>query len=371
MPERAPLHPVNRAHLDVLSDEVGIMQHAIGSEPDPAHGYCVDDVARALQVDLLHRQVLGWAAVADRARRNLRFLDEAFDPSTGRFRNFCGVDGSWATEPGSQDCQGRAMSALGDLIAVAPDADTVGTALSLFERALPAAQGVTALRAQASVLLACDAAMRGVPSARAAQAYRIVVARLRSRFESRAGSSWPWPESRLTYENALPVRALIVAGQYPGSTSLIDTGVHLLDWLIAEQTAPTGHLSPIGNGWWPAGGVKSHFDQQPIEATTLLLAAGSAFEVTGNERYRAAMEQAYAWFLGKNDLGAMVADPATGACGDGLTPTGVSVNQGAESTLMWLTALERIRAMRGVQPTVIAAPTAAATAELTSASRAS
>ena len=64
MADPAPLHPVSRAHLEALSDATGIMQHAVGADPDPAHGYCTDDVARALRVDLLHGRELGWAAVA-------------------------------------------------------------------------------------------------------------------------------------------------------------------------------------------------------------------------------------------------------------------------------------------------------------------
>ncbi len=63
MPDLAPLHPVSRKHLDALTDDVGIMQHAIELLPDPAHGYCTDDVARGLQVDLLHEQALGWHGV--------------------------------------------------------------------------------------------------------------------------------------------------------------------------------------------------------------------------------------------------------------------------------------------------------------------
>ena len=63
----------------------------------------------------------------------------------------------------------------------------------------------------------------------------------------------------------------------------------------------------------------SRFDQQPIEATALLLAAEAAFDVTADERYRTAMERAYAWFLGGNDLGLDVADPVRGAGYDGLT----------------------------------------------------
>ena len=79
-----------------------------------------------------------------------------------------------------------------------------------------------------------------------------------------------------------------------------------------------------------------------------MLAAESAYEATGDDKYHAAMERAYAWFLGENDVHVPVAVPQRGACFDGLTPEGVNENQGAESTLMWLIALERIRAIRGI-----------------------
>jgi hypothetical protein len=127
---------------------------------------------------------------------------------------------------------------------------------------------------------------------------------------------------------------------------MLETGLHALDWLIAVQADPAGHLSPIGNRWWPRGAERARFDQQPIEVTALLLAAESARMATGEERYRGVMEQAYSWFLGENDLGLAVADPERGAGCDGLTPRGVNTNQGAESTLMWLTALEHVRVLR-------------------------
>lgn len=350
MPEaarfEARLHPVDRRHLAVLTDEVGIMQHAIGSRPDPAHGYCVDDVARALQVDLLHQHELGWAAVAEHAWRSVRFLRDAFDDATGRFRNFRSVDGSWLAGRASEDSQARAMLALGETIAMSPDPRMVEAAETLFADALPETVGLTFLRAQAGVLLGCDAAMRAAPTEDIAKAYRLLAGRIRAAFETETAFDWPWPEATLTYENALPVRALIVAGQYLRSQDMIEAGLVRLDWLIGIQTAPDGHLSPIGNGWWPRDGERSSFDQQPIEATALLLAAEAALHVTDYERYATAMELAYAWFLGGNDLGIDVADPATGAGHDGLTPHGVNTNQGAESTLMWLTALEHIRALR-------------------------
>jgi hypothetical protein len=106
----------------------------------------------------------------------------------------------------------------------------------------------------------------------------------------------------------------------------------------------------VGNGWWPRGGTKSQFDQQPIEATALLLAAEAAWNATRDPRYVDAMELAYAWFLGGNDLAKRIANPARGACFDGLTAKGVNTNEGAESTLMWLTAAEHIRLLRGRKP---------------------
>ncbi len=354
----APLRAISRRHLEALGGELGIMQHAIGSVADPEHGYCVDDVARALQVDLLHARVLGWPAVADSAMRGLSFLEAALDETTGRFRNFRNMDGAWIGGPGSNDSVGRAMLALGDTIATAPDPQAVETALELFVRALPAATKVTSPRAQASLVLACaavanasavtsstaarDAALRSDSTA----VMRRVATDVHARFLWSAGSGWPWLEDSLTYENALIPRALIVAGAQLNARVMLAIGLQVLDWLIAIQTAPAGHLTPIGNAWWPRLGPRSRFDQQPIEATALLLAARSALTATGDARYRAAMEQAYGWFLGRNDTGRRLADPVRGACSDGLTPKGVNTNEGAESTLMWLMAAEHIRALR-------------------------
>jgi hypothetical protein len=352
VPDLAPLHPVSRRHLEILTDKVGILQHAIGSRPDPAHGYCVDDVARALQVDLLHGQELGWQAVAPTAERGLSFLVEAFDPGSGRLRNFRSIDGAWIGGIGSDDSYGRAVLALGEVIAGAPDGRLVEAAWELLDQVLPAALELTSPRAEASVVLSCAAIQGSATGGLPAATLTILATRLHDRFLRRSTPGWPWPEASVTYENALLPRALIVAGRILESEPMVATGLQSLDWLIEAQTAPAGHLSPIGNGWWPRGGRMSQFDQQPIEATALLLAAEAAHNVTGSAPYEAAMERSYAWFLGGNDLGLFVADPARGSCCDGLEETGVNKNEGAESTLMWLTAAEHLRALRGAEPGV-------------------
>lgn len=349
----APLHPISRLHLDAISTELGIMQHANGSIPDPKHGYASDDVARALQLDLLHARSNGWPAVATSAWRSLHFLETAFDTRTGRFRNKRTMSGHWIYGPMSEDTQGRVMHALGDLIGTKPDRpmvtierSIVKPATALWERALPLAGNLISIRAQASVLLGCVAILDLLDDAATSNLLDDLAGRLHQRFERDAAADWPWPEPILTYENALLPRALIVAGDRIGDAEMVDTGLAALDWLISIQVAAAGHLSPIGNEWWPQGGVRSRYDQQPIEATSLLLAAEAALARTGESRYRAVMEQAYGWFLGENDLGLWVADPARGSGSDGLTPSGRNTNEGAESTLMWLIAAERIRAMR-------------------------
>ena len=148
----------------------------------------------------------------------------------------------------------------------------------------------------------------------------------------------------VTYESALMPRALIVAGRWTADRVLTETGLGVLDWLVRTAVAPGGHLSPVGNrGWWPAGESRARFDQQPIEAVSYIHASEAALEATGDPRHLSDAERAFGWYLGWNDVGLVVADPEGGGCHDGLGPRGLNRNQGAESTLAWLAAVERIR----------------------------
>lgn len=340
-----PLFAVSRIHLDELSDGTGIWQHARGTVPNPAHGYCTDDVARALQVDLMQARTVGWEQVAVSARRSLRFLEEAFEPGLGRFRNFRSAAGEWLERVGSEDCQARASLALAEGMAV-EDARFRQRAAELFRRALPATLKLQALRPQATTLLGCVAAIRAGEDGPAGAGLRSLTARLAGRFEG-LSEDWPWPEATVTYENGLPPRALIVAGEMLANEKWTALGLRSLDWLGRVERGGLGHFSPVGNaGWWPRGGAPARFDQQPIEAASMLMAAADAFEATGEAAYADLAEAAYDWFLGANDLGVPLCDPVRGGCRDALTGGGMNSNQGAESTLAWLASLERMRQLR-------------------------
>lgn len=344
---RRPLYPVSRVHLDVLGTDLGLWQHARGSEPDPRFGYCTDDVARSMVVDVLHSRELGWPVVDSNVGRSLRFLTEAFGGASGRFLNMRSADGRWLDMDASQDCHARALVGLAAVARETPDSESAAAARSLFVSALPAVESFDAIRAVSAVTIACDAA-GDVPALGAAAEpvlWRLAI-RLAGAF-AETDAEWPWPEPLLAYENAIVPRALIVAGRRLDRQDLVALGCRTLDWLIEVQTGESGIFRPIGNAtWWRRGATRSRFDQQPIEAGTMVDAAADAYRATGRQRYRDAAEMAYGWFLGDNDLGVRLALPATGGCQDGLTPSGPNTNQGAESTLMWLTALERMRDLR-------------------------
>jgi hypothetical protein len=347
VPDR-PLFPARRTHLDRLTGPFGIWQHARGVEPDEAFGTCTDDVARALTVDLLHRRALGWEAVSSTAHRSVEFLEAAFDQETGTFRNFRHTHGDWLDEAPSHDSLGRALLALGTAARDAPEVALRADAQRLFAAALTAARRLTSPRAIASAVLGCDAALDGGMTGEVQSTFELLTGRLRAVFfDVDLDGDWPWPEETLTYENALLPHALIVAARRLGDARLRSVGLHVLDWLIAVQTSRRGTFTPIGSdGWWTRGMSRSQFDQQPIEATALILAAAAAYGTTQDAGYLRSAEAAYAWFLGDNDAGLMIADVVTGGCHDGLSDGHVNVNQGAESTLMWLTALETMRQLR-------------------------
>jgi hypothetical protein len=121
---------------------------------------------------------------------------------------------------------------------------------------------------------------------------------------------------------------------------MIELALDSLRWLMDVQTSPKGHFEPVGcDGWFPRGGQKALFDQQPIEATGMIDACVEAYRVTDDRSWLDRAQWCFDWFLGVNDLRQPIYDQLTGGCNDALASQGVNENQGAESTLCWLMAL--------------------------------
>lgn len=336
-------------HLFRLSDSTGIFQHATFMVPSFVEGYCTDDNARALVLALqLQRQGQDSLRLQAHAVTSVAFLNHAFERQSGRFRNFMSFDRRWIEDVGSEDCQGQALWAMGLCVAQAGQGSYQMLAAQLFERALPAVEHFSSPRAWAFALIGIDAYLRRLTGDRRVERMRdVLTAKLQQRHADAAKEGWEWFEDGLSYANAKLSHALIVSGRSMNRAPVLELGLRTLRWLVAMQTSEAGSFRPIGsNGFYPRGGTRALFDQQPIEAQATVSACLEAYQATQDPFWLAEARRAFEWFLGRNDLGLALYDSATGGCRDGLHVDRLSENQGAESTLAFLLALAEMQALR-------------------------
>ena len=336
-------------HLSRMTDSTGIFQHAVFSVPNFAEGYCTDDNARAFILAVLLDELEEEPnRIRTLATTYSAFLQFAFDAKTGRFHNFLSFDRRWQDEHGSEDSHGRALWALGMGVGHSPYRSFQVMAAQLFAQALPAVAEFTAPRGWAFALLGLDAYLRRLSGDRVATQMRETLAhRLMELFDKTAQRDWPWFEDYLTYDNAKLSHALILSGHAAGQQPVLDRGLQTLRWLVELQTSEHGHFRPIGsNGFYPRGGPRADFDQQPIEAHAAVSACLDAFRVTSDVWWYDQAQRAFDWFLGWNDLGHEVYSPNTGGCRDAIHVDRVNANQGAESTLAFLLSLTEMRLMQ-------------------------
>ena len=349
-PAQAPLPELSLAHLTALTDGTGILQHAHFSIPRFDEGYCVDDNARALLlVTALEPEPRDAGTGLERldalGSTYLAFVNHAFNPALGRFRNFMAYSRTWLESQGSEDSHGRTLWALGVTAARSRDPGRQALAGHLFHAGLPAAREFGSPRAWAFALLGIHgylSAFPGEPKVRQMEA--LLAARLHGLFLRNRGRDWCWFEDRLTYSNARLAQALIRCGARTGRQDWLGDGLRALEWLARVQTGPGGRFAPIGcNGFYPRGQARAMFDQQPVDASATVSAALDAGAASGDPGWRDRAREAFAWFLGGNQLGLPIYDPGTGGCRDGLRAHSANQNQGAESTLSFLLALVEMR----------------------------
>jgi glycosyltransferase involved in cell wall biosynthesis len=346
------LPALNAGHLSAMTDDTGMLQHAIFSVPNTREGYTTDDNARALIVSVLLDEDPSYRCRPDRPRlsdRYLAFLWLAFNTETGRFRNFLGYDRKWLEDVGSDDSHGRALWSLGKVLEHSRNAGMRGAAGRLFEAALPATLNFTSPRAWAYCILGMQAYLDWFPGDRTVQGARNILAnRLLDIYERSHSGTWRWFEKSLSYANARLSQALILAGWRSDNQRMIEIGMDSLRWLMTEQLRGNAEIFvPIGsNGFFIEGSAKARFDQQPVEACATVSACLEVYGLTEERQWYGEAQRVFRWFLGKNDLRTPLYDPTTGGCKDGLHPDRVNENQGAESTLSFLMALLEMQAAK-------------------------
>lgn len=329
-------------HLFNLTDSTGILQHARYHIPDRNHGYCTDDNARAL---IVLSQLKNYGVAISKLEKSmdiyLSFLDHAYNPETKSYRNFMSYSREWMEDKGSDDAQGRTIWALGVLYA---DED--------FQFYHPYLEKLWFQSLDIDYYSPRSIAFCLLGLTQVAKSKNYVGFDLRSRIQKEAEkltdffqnteANWPWFAEEVTYDNCRLPQAMMEAGFVLSRPSLIKHGLKILDWLIYHQFEK-GIFMPIGNENWMTPFRKANFDQQPLEACAMIDACLKAGILTQNTHYFNFANQAFLWYLGKNVKNEFLYDPFTGGCRDGIGREGVNKNQGAESTLAWLSALLTVK----------------------------
>src|SRR2546430_4528995 len=224
--EVAAIPDVNLAHLRRLTDDTGILQHAVYAIPNRHHGYCTDDNCRALVCALMHFELTREDAVLALADKYLSFTHHAFNPERKRFRNFLSYDRRWLEDVGSEDVHGRTVWALGSAVMLAPNDAILSLSIRMLHEAIERLESFTSPRAWAFALVGLHAYLARFSGDTPAPRIRQTLAkRLMSQFKTNSSKDWPWCEDVLTYDNAKLPHALILTGKDIEDSAMLQQGL--------------------------------------------------------------------------------------------------------------------------------------------------
>lgn len=323
--------PFNTDHIVRLTDDTGMVQHAKCSVPDPTHGYTTDDNARALIAAIGLWTKYGRKEHLDLAYRYLSFMLNA-QTETGRYRNFMSYDRRFLEAEGSEDCFGRCLWALGYIIAN-PKAPSGIKEVSrhLLAKSMANIPSLKWLRAKSYAILG----LRYVATQQALDYIGLLSSSLADSFKQHSTHKWKWFEDVLTYSNAVLPWAMFIAGKVLGNDEFLTIAEESLAFL-ERVTFSEGYFRPVGcNGWYTKGGIPAKYDEQPLEACETALAYLEGYSAIRRIDYLSKAKTCRDWYLGLNSLQQSLIDPETGGCYDGITPTGLNLNQGAESIISY------------------------------------
>lgn len=330
------LPPFQLDHVQRLTDDTGIIQHAKYGIPNLKEGYCLDDNARALLMVLMAYKRNKHPLALRLSPTYLSYINY-MQNETGVFRNFMSFNRSFLDEIGSEDAFGRAIWSLGYLLGNAPNDAYYQTGREIFFDAVPNFSELKSVRGIANTIVGVCHYLKSNPSDEGMiEVLRDLSDKLVMAFERHQEPDWAWFESMLAYDNGFLPLALLHAAEFIKDEKVTRIAFQSMDFL-ADITLQNGYLSIVGNEeWYKQNGAQSTFAQQPLDALAMVLMYHQAFRLTKNQAYISKLYTCFMWFLGENDLRISLYDFETKGCCDGLESYGVNRNQGAESTLAYL-----------------------------------
>jgi glycosyltransferase involved in cell wall biosynthesis len=325
-------------HIQRLTYNTGIIQHATYNIPNLKTGYSIDDNARALLMTLMAWDQLKDEKALDLLPKYLSFINY-MQNEDGTFRNLLSFDHQYLDEKGTEDSFGRTIWALGYLIHKPPDPGFFQLSLEMFSKAIPNFKKIKEVRSLSYTINGLYHYLKRNPSdEKILNILKDLTAKIISRIDDAKDKDWIWFENKITYANGIIPLALFYSYKILKNKRILKTAKEVLTFLEKIKFR-NNYLDIIGNnGWYEKGGEPAQFAQQPLNATAIVLAYYQAYSATKNTYYLNKMYIAYLWFLGENELSIPLYNFDTKGCADGLENFGVNKNQGAESTISYLIA---------------------------------
>jgi len=335
-PDLLILPPFSLAHINRLTDDTGIIQHAKFGIPNLKEGYCLDDNSRALLMVLMAYREMKDKRALELSPIYLSYI-HYLQNADGTFRNFLSFNRNFMDEVGSEDSFGRTIWALGYLLGNAPNDAYYQTGKLLFFNASPNFEKLKSIRGIANTMIGISYYLKSNPADDSmTERLRNLANVLIKHYKENQTADWNWFESLLAYDNGILPLALLHSAEILNDTQITETAVESMNFLT-EHTLKDNYLSVIGNEkWYKKEGERSVFAQQPIDAMAMVLMYHQAYFVTKDKDYLNKLYTSFLWFLGENDLRMSLYDFETKGCCDGFESYGVNRNQGAESSLAYL-----------------------------------
>ncbi|MGE5329433.1 MAG: glycosyltransferase [Deltaproteobacteria bacterium] len=323
-------------HLFTMTDCTGIIQHSKYSIPDLSTGYTTDDNARALIIACMLYDKYRDARFLHLITSYLAFLNFAQNPN-GKFRNFMNYQRQFIEEEGSEDSFGRSLWALGFLTCF----DNIPKGLlepanQMIRNSIPNLSSLKAVRAICYSIIGLVHVYKKNNKLVTRKLIEELTEIVAAKFLSDKTDEWFWYENKITYANGIIPYALLKSYSILEKKKYLKIGLDILNFLDSI-CLDKGYLKLIGcNGWAVKGKAPAKFDEQPIDAADMVLAYSEAYKATKNVEYLEKTEICFKWFLGLNCHNVPLINPENGGCFDGLTKTGVNLNQGAESIFSYI-----------------------------------
>jgi len=331
-------------YINKLTDDFGIIQFANHVTPDPNSGYTLDDNARALFMSTLHYNLFQEESSIELIEIYLNFVKYVLKDKH-KLYNIVDKERNIDFDAWSEDAQGRAIMALGYLIA-SPEIPLklIQEAEILFNESIVPAYNFNHLRGMAFSLIGLYyyQTVNNIEIEKIKTLSDLLV----RGYKKSSTKTWKWFETALTYSNSKIPEALFLSYEMTGERQYLAIAKESLDFLIST-TFYNGFFEPIGqNGWYYRNKSRSYFDQQPVDTACMVQTLITAYKLTQEKRYKEFAIKTFEWFLGKNYLNQEVYNRITGGCHDGICKSSLNQNLGAESSIGYMLARLAIHSMK-------------------------